>query len=104
MKYIYSKKDIMDTVNASKPLSRSQAYYQANKDRLNRERYAKYKAQVERKKEVKELMNRIESLYRGIDKTNFSFITESPSLKAKYDDLINEVREKYIVVLEKIGV
>ena len=42
----------MDTVNASKPLSRSQAYYQANKERLNRERYAKYKAQVERKKEV----------------------------------------------------
>jgi hypothetical protein len=95
----------MDTANTSNPpLTRSQAYYRANKERLNRERYAKYKAEVERKKEVKELMYRIESLYRGIDKSNFSFIMECPSLKAKYDDLIDEVREKYLVNLQNLNV
>jgi hypothetical protein len=81
----------------------NQVYYQQNKERLNRERCAKAKADAQRKRAIKHIMSQINALYVSIEGDNIAVVMEDPDLQSKYNDLVTGIREKHLEKLKLIN-
>lgn len=96
----------MEAQKVSEPsqqvLTRQQKHYLANKVRLNAMRCAKAKEEAARKRKIKGTLRNIKDLFVGITGDNFVVAMGHPDLKAQYNKLISDIREKHLEVLKQI--